>query len=131
MASMIKFTVTGVPDLQKALLKSGVVAAAALAAGMTQHMEGVIGIAKERTPVDTDTLRPSGLVLPANIGATKVEVVAGFGGAASDYAVRVHEDMQAFHDDGQAKFLESAFIEKEGMVAATLAAALTAALKAV
>lgn len=32
-------------------------------------------------------------------------------GASGEYAVIVHEDMDAVHDDGQAKFLEIPFIQ--------------------
>ena len=58
---------------------------------------------KERTPVDIDTLRPSGRV--ERTGPLAIRWV--FGGAAIDYAVAVHEDLEAFHNPGQAKYMES------------------------
>lgn len=40
------------------------------------------------------------------------EVAVHFGrGESEEYAVIVHEDMEAEHDDGQAKFLEIPFIQ--------------------
>jgi hypothetical protein len=34
-----------------------------------------------------------------------------FGGPAAPYAIKVHEDLEAFHRVGQAKFLESVLLE--------------------
>lgn len=63
--------------------------------------------AKRRTPVDTGALRDSGFVDGPNNG----EVTLTFGGPAAPYAVEVHENLEAYHDDGQAKFLEGAVME--------------------
>jgi hypothetical protein len=68
----------------------------------------VMPLAKERTPVEFGTLRDSGLVDPPTSGFGYVKVELGFGGAASAYAIYVHEDLDAHHDVGQAKFLSSA-----------------------
>jgi hypothetical protein len=64
--------------------------------------------AKQRTPVDTGSLRNSGVVqrLDGDAG-----VRLGFGGPAADYAVYVHENLEAHHPTGQAKFLESVLVE--------------------
>lgn len=70
-------------------------------------------------PVDLGTLRASGLVEPPIIEGTKVTVIVAFGGPAASYAYIVHEDLEAFHDDGQAKYLEVASVaEREGTLAA-------------
>lgn len=62
---------------------------------------------KRRTPVDTGTLRASGrLVALRPLGIKWV-----FGGAASAYAVAVHEETEVFHTVGQAKFVESVVME--------------------
>lgn len=69
--------------------------------------------AKERTPVDTGTLRGSGYVdLPQDQG-DRITQTFGFGGAASDYALIVHERLDVNHPTGQAKFLESVVLERE------------------
>ena len=67
-----------------------------------------MGRAKERTPVRTGTLRASGRVedLPGQWG-----VRWAFGGPAINYAIYVHENLQAYHRVGQAKFLESVLEE--------------------
>lgn len=55
------------------------------------------------------TLRASGAVA---VDRESGEVAVHFGqGASEEYAVIVHEDMDAVHDDGQAKFLELPFIQ--------------------
>lgn len=60
----------------------------------------VIALSKERTPVDTGTLK-------ADQDASRQgdDVVLR---VRSNYAVYVHEDLEARHEVGQAKFLESA-----------------------
>lgn len=64
--------------------------------------------AKRRTPVDTGALRASGRVTSSEDG---LEATLSFGNTAVDYALKVHEDTEAFHDDGQAKYLESVLVE--------------------
>ena len=71
----------------------------------------VMAVAKERTPVDYGTLKASGLVEPPVIAPGNISVTLGFGGGAAHYAIYVHEDLDAHHEVGQAKFLESAMNE--------------------
>jgi hypothetical protein len=61
---------------------------------------------QEMCPVDFGTLRDSAYVTDLPNG---YEI--GYGGAASEYALDQHENLNYYHDDGQAKFLELAFIE--------------------
>lgn len=63
--------------------------------------------AKQLTPVEHGTLRDSGTVDEPVWQGTNLVMELGFGGAAQDYAFAVHEDMEAFHEQGQAKFLET------------------------
>lgn len=66
--------------------------------------------AKKRTPVLTGVLRDSGKV--ESIGSVGYPGVRwSFGGAAMAYAIYVHENLDAFHPVGQAKFLESTLAE--------------------
>jgi hypothetical protein len=62
--------------------------------------------AKRLTPVEFGTLRDSGVVDEPEWQGNTLSMELGFGGAAEDYALYVHEDMEAFHKHGQAKFLE-------------------------
>lgn len=82
--------------------------------GRAIYMEAQIELteAKKRVPVDTGTLRASGFVTTPEIGpGDRISVRIGFGGAASDYAVYVHENLEAYHANGQAKYLESVLNE--------------------
>lgn len=68
--------------------------------------------AKRRTPVRTGVLKASGHVIgPTWTGGGVVHVRLTFGGAASAYAIAVHENLAMLHRHGQAKFLESVILE--------------------
>jgi len=85
-----------------------------------QFGEHVIGQAQRLAPVRTGALKSSGTTLPAEISGGGISKTIGFN---TDYAAAVHERLDQHHDQGQAKFLESAmrkdapklrpFVEKE------------------
>jgi hypothetical protein len=64
----------------------------------------VLGDAQSLTPVDTGFLQSSATDEPAELRGTKVTKRIGFN---AEYAVFVHEDLNAHHDVGQAKYLEA------------------------
>ena len=67
---------------------------------------------RRRTPVDRGNLRASHFVTPPTIkrsGNVLVSILVG--GPAAPYAIFVHEDLNADHKVGQAKFLESTLRE--------------------
>lgn len=72
---------------------------------------------KKRTPVDTGNLRASEHVTkPSEEGSLIfVEMVAG--GVAAPYAITVHENLDAFHPVGQAKYMESVIMESAPYIA--------------
>ncbi len=80
-------------------------------------------LSQQRCPVDSGTLRDSCVV---KSDLVLMQVTVGYGGAASSYAARQHEDMSLNHPVGQAKFLESAFNE----IVPTLHASIKAKLQA-
>lgn len=84
-----------------------------------------MGEAKKRTPVRTGALRASGRVedLPGELG-----VRWAYGGPAIPYAIKVHEDLEAFHRVGQAKFLESVLVEATPYLVPRVAARMRALL---
>lgn len=62
---------------------------------------------KRRTPVDTGALRSTIHVEGPTTevgGSISCTIVAG--GPAADYAIHVHENLEAYHPVGQAKFIE-------------------------
>lgn len=91
-----------------------------LAGTINQEHEAIMTIAKERTPVLTGALRASGHVIPPVILRRSIKSVGAFGGPSAAYAVIVHEDLNAHHNVGQAKFYESAVRERRRNVKAAV-----------
>jgi hypothetical protein len=67
--------------------------------------EHVVGDAQQLTPVLTGFLAGSGTTTPAVIDGEQITKEIGFN---ADYAAAVHERLSAHHDQGQAKYLETA-----------------------
>lgn len=76
---------------------------------------------KRRVPVKTGVLRNSGMVSLPERDGRRISVTLSYGGAAQDYAVPVHENLEAFHRVGQAKYLESVLDESRPHMAERLA----------
>lgn len=74
-----------------------------------------------RTPVDTGSLRASHEVSRPKMSWDGWEVTISVGGPAAPYAVYVHEDLEAIHRTGQAKFLESTIMESAPYMAGRVA----------
>ena len=74
-----------------------------------------------RTPVDTGALRASHVLEGPMYSGRDIWVRIGVGGPAAPYAVVVHENMDAFHKVGQAKFLESTILESAPYIARRVA----------
>lgn len=67
------------------------------------------------------TLRDSGKVARPERKGTHISVTMGYGGAAEDYAVVQHENLDFHHTTGQAKFLESVINESRPYMAGRIA----------
>jgi hypothetical protein len=76
----------------------------------------------KRTPVDLGPLRASHTVFPPKGTGNEVTVDIAVGGPSAAYAVIVHEDLDATHKTGQAKFLESTLRESAPHMASRVAA---------
>lgn len=77
---------------------------------------------KRRTPVDLGNLRASIHVEGPEIdskGNVSAAIVAG--GPSAPYALIVHEDLDAYHKVGQAKFIESTLKESAPFLPARIA----------
>ncbi len=90
------------------------------------------------TPHATGVLRASGVVKPPTVNGTSVEIVMGYGGAASAYALYQHENTNLNHPDpsnphsdpkGQAKYLEKPVRDQTRGLARRLRDELEARLK--
>lgn len=75
----------------------------------------------KRTPVDVGNLRASHIVMPPVIKGDNTTVTIAVGGPAAPYAVYVHENLEAEHKVGQAKFLESTLKESAPYIAQRVA----------
>lgn len=76
-------------------------------AGLYEEGELVMGESKPLVPRDTSVLVNSGFVNEPTVSRGVAEVVMGYGGPASDYAIVQHEDLTLNHPNGgQAKYLE-------------------------
>jgi hypothetical protein len=68
-------------------------------------------VSMRRTPVDTGALRASHETLEPFFDGGEVRVAIAVGGPAAPYALVVHEDLDAHHNVGEAKFLEKSVLE--------------------
>ena len=108
----ISLDVIGLDQIATALKALGDQAAPVLAKILYQEAEfRVMPEAKKQAPHDLGILEASGMVALPKISGTTVTVEIGFGGAASDYALRQHEELEWHHPQAgkKAKYLEDPF----------------------
>lgn len=99
-----------------------------VAAGLYQSGLEIMARSQEIVPVKTGVLRASGTVLLPETDGNQVSVTLGYGGAATAYAERVHEDLLARHHDGQeAKYLERPLMDYQGEVVGNIVDAIQGA----
>lgn len=91
--------------------------------------ETIMAEAKRETPVDTGTLRASGRVSPPSMSLGNVSIDLTFGGPAREYAIYVHEDLNATHVNGNAKFLEGPVKRHADRFSANVSRSISAALR--
>ena len=100
------------PDLariQKALAESGPAGAKVAARALRNEAQEAFAVSQDEVPVDTGALKASGRVRPEsgvyNRG-NEVYVELTYGGTATEYSIYVHENLEANHPHGKAKYLE-------------------------
>lgn len=97
----------GIDKLDKVLRDSAADAAGELGKALYVEGERIMTLSKrDYVPVDMGVLRGSGQVEQPHVRGTHAEVVLGYGGAASDYALVQHERLDFAHTVGGAKYLE-------------------------
>ena len=80
---------------------------AAMPQVLNEEAQIILRNSQRLVPVKTGTLRRSGTIVPPRKKGTKYEVVIGYGGAASAYALQQHENLRYKHKEGKsAKYLE-------------------------
>lgn len=97
-------------------------------AGAYQEANTEMTESKRLCPVDITEnaphpgqLRASGRVLDPRWEGNTVVVDMAYGGGPVDYALYVHEDLEAHHPVGQAKYLEQPLMESSPHMAARIA----------
>lgn len=120
----------GTKELQKQLARFGENAEKELGGALFREATTVMNASKVIVPVDTGALKDSSIVMLPERTGTGVSVSMGYGGAARDYAVYVHENLTARHaPPTQAKFLEEPLMAASKGMAARLADDLKKALR--
>jgi|GEM_PF-1914599 len=102
----------------------------------------VLPVADQNCPTDRGVMKGSNAIVrdgaavlagPYNEGDTfggkQGEVVIGYGGAASAYVERQHEDMTLTHPSGEAKWLENAFNGAQSTLSEKIKSRVAAVLK--
>jgi hypothetical protein len=111
---IIEIELVGAKELAEILAVAGAKAIPALKQALNEEGQIAFRNSQRIVPVDTGTLRRSGVLLPAKENGTSVEVVMGYGGAASAYALRQHENLNYRHREGkQAKYLEEPVMQRK------------------
>lgn len=93
----------------------------AVAEALFQEAQIELTEVKRRTPVDKGTLRASEHIIGPIIRGKSIYVLIAAGGPAAPYAIYVHENLDAFHKVGQAKYIESVILESRPYMAARVA----------
>lgn len=106
------FKMSGIDAMQATLKRAASRFPDEVAQAMVAEAKIELQEAKRRTPVDTGALQASGEISSVQRNGRSIEVDITFGNSDVDYAVIVHEDLEANHPNGgQAKYLESVLKE--------------------
>lgn len=76
-----------------------------------QEMQVELTEIKRSTPVKTGALRASETITEPMRSGSSVAITVSAGGPSVDYAWAVHEDLEAFHKTGEAKYIERPLTE--------------------
>lgn len=87
----ITVKITGGKELAKAFAQAEKRTITELVIALRLEAEGVMRASKREVPVDLGILRSSGFVKRPKVRGRGVSVTMGYGGAAKDYAVFIHE----------------------------------------
>ena len=101
----------GVPEMTGKLRRFQAKFPEVVAKALYEETEIETTEAKRRTPVDTGNLRASVHTEGPEIEGESIYTAIVAGGVSAPYALFVHENLEAFHKVGQAKFIESVIME--------------------
>lgn len=109
-------SITGVIQVRAKLKAFGEKFPHTLGAAMRQEAEIEATEAKRRTPVDTGALRASVHAEGPFFDGKTIYAAIVAGGPSAPYAIFVHENLEAHHTVGQAKFIESVIMESKSYI---------------
>ena len=94
-------------ELAKILISGGALAGVALSAALYKEAATIFEESQDQVPLDTGNLRASGKLGLPQVQGNELVVEITYGGAAADYALAVHEDMERTYRNGKkSKYLE-------------------------
>jgi hypothetical protein len=103
-----KITITGLDKLRGALKKLEKSFPEEVGRALYREALEVERVSRSRTPVRFGVLKASHVTAEPKRDRGGLTVTISVGGPAAGYAIYVHENLEAHHHVGQAKFLESA-----------------------
>ncbi len=94
-------------ELTKILIRGGALAGMALSAALYKEAATIFEESQDEVPLDTGNLRASGKLGLPQVQGNELVVEITYGGAAADYALIVHEDMERnYRNNKKSKYLE-------------------------
>jgi hypothetical protein len=94
-------------ELTKILIRGGANAGQALSQALYREAALIFEESQDEVPLDTGNLRASGKLGLPQIQGNELVVEITYGGAAADYALLVHEDLERTYRNGKkSKYLE-------------------------
>ena len=112
---------TGLEQLSARLETAAVRAMAPLASALYQEARLIMLESVKLCPIDTGYLRSTAYVAPPVISGIGVSVQLSYG---AEYAIYVHEILDAVHPVGQAKYLEQPVRDAQATLASHISARL-------
>lgn len=128
----IKIEFENLDKIQNAIIASGKQGAIVAAKALRWEAQEAFANSQDEVPVDTSALKKSARIVPELGVATngnEVFVTLTYGSTAEDYAVIVHEDLQANHPHGKAKYLEDPLNRQSHGIAGRIADKVERAMK--
>lgn len=97
----ITITLQGIEKLQARLVAGGEKVVPAVAQAMNEEGQLIFDESQDLVPVEFGDLQRSGVLSLAKQVGNALEVEITYGGVAASYALYVHEDPDARHDEGK------------------------------
>jgi hypothetical protein len=120
----------GMDKLARLLQVGGSNAEKATGKALYQEATVMFNESQAEVPVMYGILKASGQVSLPMYEGHSVEVDIGYGGAASEYALEVHENLAAHHPHGKAKYLEDPVMRHVDSLLKRVAARVDEAMRA-